>query len=87
MKAPVSVSIKAFNESVIPAGKQQKGYRSGYLLTERKTGKCVTIAFRDSEKDAIAGEQSGHYQKHVDTGKDRFISPPVRKIYEVVAQD
>ena len=83
----IDESIKAFKESVIPAVKQQKGYRSGYLLTDRKTGKCITIAFWDSEKDAIADEQSGHYQKRVDTGKDRFISPPVREIYEVVAQD
>lgn len=83
----VEETIKAFNTSVIPMVKQQKGYRNGYLLTDRTTGKCMTIAFWDSDVDAIADEQSGDYQKRVDTGKDRFTSPPVREIYEVVAQD
>ena len=67
--------------------KLQKGYRSGYLLADRKTGKCISIAFWDSEKDAIADEQSGHYQKRVDIGKNRHTAPPIRELYEVVAQD
>jgi heme-degrading monooxygenase HmoA len=80
-------SIKAFKESVIPAVKLQKGYRSGYLLADHKTGKCISIAFWDSEKDAIADEQSGHYRKRVDIGKNRHTAPPVRELYEVAVQD
>jgi len=83
----VEESIKAFEESVIPAVKMQKGYRSGYLLTDRKTGKCISIAFWDSEKDAIADEQSGQYQKRVDIGKHRHKAPPIRELYEVAVQD
>ena len=83
----VEESIKAFKESVIPAVKLQKGYQSGYLLTDRKTGKCISIAFWDSEKDAIADEQSGQYQKRVDIGKNRHKAPPIRELYEVSAQD
>ena len=67
--------------------KLQKGYRSGYLLTDRKTGKCISIAFWDSEEAAIADEQSGHYQQRRDIGKHLFTAPPVRELYEVVAQD
>ena len=47
---------------------------------------CSTIAFWDSEEDAIADEQSGNYQKRVDTGKDRYMSLPVREMYEVAGQ-
>jgi len=79
--------IKAFKERVIPAVKLQKGYRSGYMLANRKTGKCITIAFWDSEEDAIADEKSGHYQERVDIGKNLYTVPPVRELYEVVAQD
>ena len=78
---------KSFEEGVIPAVKLQKGCQSGYLLTDRKTGKCISIAFWDSEEDAIADEQSGHYQERVDTGKHRFTAPPVRELYDVVVQD
>ena len=80
-------SIKAFKEKVIPAVKLQKGYRSGYLLADRATGKCVTIAFWESEKDLVADQQSGQYGKRVDTGRDRFVTPPVSEVYEVLVQD
>ena len=78
---------KAFEEGVIPAVKLQKGYRSGYLLANRKTGKCISIALWDTEEDAIADEQSGHYQKRVSMGMQFMTVPPVRELYEVVVKD
>jgi len=83
----IDESIKNFEENVIPAVKLQKGYRNGYLLIDRKTGNSITIAFWDSEENTVADEQSGNYQKRVDTGKGRYKTPPVRELYEVVVQD
>ena len=77
---------KIFEESVIPAAKSQKGYRGGYLLTDRKTGKGISITLWDSEDDAIANEQSGYYQKQISKFKDFFTAPPVREGYEVSLQ-
>jgi len=79
-------TIKIYQESVIPAAKLQKGYRRGYLLTDRKTGKGVAITLWDSEEDAIANEQSGYYQEQVGKFKDFFTAPPVREGYEVSLQ-
>ena len=79
-------TIKLFEESVVTAAKSQKGYRGIYLLTDRKTGKGVSIAFWDSEEDAIANEQSGYYQEQVGKFKDFFTAPPVREGYEVSVQ-
>ncbi len=78
--------IKSFKESVIPAAKLQKGFRGGYLLTDRKTGKFISIAFWNTEKEAIADEKSGQYQRRVDTVKNVVVTPPVREIYEVSVQ-
>ena len=75
--------IKSFKEGVVPAVKLRKGFRSGYLLIDRKTGKCISIAFWDSKEDAIADEKSGHYQSRVDIGKSLYKVPPVRELYEV----
>ena len=83
----IEESIRNFNEKIIPAVKLQKGYRKGYLLIARKTGQSITIAFWDSEKEALADEQGGNYQTRVDTGKGRYKTPPIRELYEVVAQD
>ena len=77
---------KIYEESVIPAAKSRKGYRGAYLLTDRKTGKGISISLWDSEEDAIANEQSGYYQEQVGKFKDFFTAPPVREGYEVSIQ-
>ena len=79
-------TIKLFNDSVIPAAKSQKGFRGGYLLTDSKTGKGISMVFWDSEEDAVANEQSGYYQEQVGKFKDVFTAPPVREGYEVSIQ-
>jgi heme-degrading monooxygenase HmoA len=78
---------KNFEKDVFPAAKQQKGYRNGYLLTDRKTGNCISLAFWDTEKDVLADERSGQYQERVNTGKGFFVAPPVRELYQVAAKD
>ena len=81
-------AIKIYEESVIPAAKSQKGFRGGYLLTDRKTGKAVSITLWDNEEDAIANEQSGYYQEQLSKFKDVDVlaAPPVREGYEVSLQ-
>jgi len=79
-------TIKIYKESIVPAAKSQKGYRGAYLLTDRKTGKGVSITLWDSEEDAIANEQSGYLQEQVSKLKEFFTAPPVREGYEVSVQ-
>jgi heme-degrading monooxygenase HmoA len=77
---------KIFEEGVIAAAKLQKGYRGGYLLTNHKTGKGISITLWDNEKNAIANEQSGYYQEQLNRFKGLFTAPPVREGYEVSLQ-
>ena len=79
-------AIKFYKENMIPAAKSQKGYQSGYLLTNRKTGKGISVAFWDSEEDIIASEKSGWWQVQVDKFEDFITAPVVREIYKVSAQ-
>ena len=78
--------IELYRDSVIPAAKPQKGFRGGYLLTDRKTGKGISIALWESEEDLIAGETSGYLREQLGKFKDYFAAPPVREIYEVSLQ-
>ena len=82
----IDEAIKICEESVVPAAKSQKGYRGAYLLTDRKTGKGVSISLWDREEDAIANEQSGYYKEQVGKFKGFFTAPPVREGYEVSLQ-
>jgi len=79
-------AVKFFKENMIPAATSQKGYQSGYLLTDRKTGKGISVAFWNSEEDIIANEESGWWQGQVDKFKDFLTAPVTREIYEVSAQ-
>ena len=64
--------IKSFKEGDIPAAKLQQGFRDYYLLTDHQTGKFISISFLDSEKDIIADERSGQYQRRVYLRKHTF---------------
>ncbi len=79
-------TIKIFEDSVAPAAKSQKGFSGAYLLTDRKTGKGISISLWDREEDAVANEQSGYYQEQVGRFKDVFTAPPVQEGYEVSVQ-
>ena len=79
--------VKLYSESVVPAAKSQNGYLGILLLTDRTTGKAISIALWESEEDAIANEKSGYYQEQVAKFKDYFTAPPVREGYEVSVKD
>lgn len=76
-------TIGIFRDSVIPAAKSQTGYQGSSLLTDRKTGKGISITLWNSEEDANANEQSGYYQEQLGKFKGFFTAPPVREGYDV----
>lgn len=78
--------IRIYRDSVVPAGKKQKGFKGIYLLTDRNTGKGISIALWETEADMKAGESSGYFQQQLAKFKDIFGAPPVREQYEVSVQ-
>ena len=78
--------IKLYEDSVVPGGKAQQGFRGIYLFTDRKTGKGYSISLWDSEADAVAKEQSGYYKEQVGKFAQYFTAPPVQEGYEVSVQ-
>ena len=86
LPAKVDESIDIYRDSVVPAAAQQKGFKGIYVLTDRTTGKGLTIALWDTEADMTAGETSGYYRQQVAKFKDLFSAPPVREAYEVTVQ-
>jgi heme-degrading monooxygenase HmoA len=86
LPAKADEGIGIYRDSVVPAAKQQKGFKGIYVLTDRKTGKGLTIALWETEADMTAGETSGYYQQQVAKFKDLFSAPPVREAYEVTVQ-
>jgi heme-degrading monooxygenase HmoA len=76
-------ALKGYEEKVVPTVKSKKGFRGLYVLTNRKTGTWLTIGLWDSEADALADEQGGHYKERVNMGAEIFTAPPVVEGYDV----
>jgi heme-degrading monooxygenase HmoA len=76
-------AIAIFQNSVIPAAKQQKGFISLMLLTDRSTGKGVTVGLWETEADLKANEASGYLQEQTAKFAGVFAAPPVQEVYEV----
>ncbi len=82
----VDEAIAIFNDSVIPAAKQQKGFRNAYLLVDRSANRGIGLSLWETEADVAALATSGFYQEQVAKFAVVFAGPPEREVYEVGAQ-
>jgi heme-degrading monooxygenase HmoA len=79
-------AVGIYRDSVVPAAKEQKGCKGLYLLTDRNTGKGISITLWETAADMTVGENSGYYQQQLGKFKDVFGAPPAREAYEVSVQ-
>ena len=79
-------AIGIFRDSVVPAAKEQKGHKGHYLLSDRKSGKSISISLWETEADMTAGESSGHFQQQLARFKGILSAPPVREDSVVTVQ-
>jgi heme-degrading monooxygenase HmoA len=78
--------VRAFDQSVVPAARAQKGFRAIYLLADRQAGRCVALTFWDDEAAAIANEKNLYYQEQLVKLLPFYASPPVREGFEVIVE-
>ena len=76
-------AVSIFQNSVIPAAKQQKGFISVMLLTDPTTGKGMSVSVWESEADLKATEASSYFQEQLAKFGGVFAGTPVRHAYEV----
>lgn len=55
-KEKVNDAIKLYKKHVIPAAKAQKGFKGITLLTDKKTGKGISIIYWNSENQHRNGQ-------------------------------
>ena len=83
----VEEAIRLWRDSVMPAARQQKGFKSGRLLVDRKTGKAVSLGLWETEADVKAtGESSAYLQEQLAKFASLFTAPPVVEHYEVAVE-
>jgi len=85
---PINVgeAVRIYQDRVLPAAREQEGFRGALMLTDQDTGEGLSISLWNSEEDMHASEESGFYHRKLAELDTLFISTPVRKHYEVSAQ-
>ena len=83
----IDEAVALYRDSVVPTAKQQRGFKALLNLSDRTTGKGLSIVLWETEADMKAGEASGYYQQQLAKFKDLFATPPVKEHYEVAVQE
>ena len=76
-------AIKIMRESVGPAVKKKKGFKGSFFLTDRNTGKCISIALWNTEADMKASEGTERYKQEMGKLAPLFTGPFTIDHYEV----
>jgi quinol monooxygenase YgiN len=82
----VDEAIRIYQDSVVPSAKQQKGCKSIWLLTDRKSGKGISVGLWETEADMTASETSGYLAAQLAKFGSLFTAPPITEHYEVSVQ-
>jgi heme-degrading monooxygenase HmoA len=79
--------LETFEETVAPDVRKRPGYRGGLLLTDRSTGKAISLTLWETEADMRAVEAKGLLP--VDYAKTAHLvaGPVAVERYEVSMQD
>ncbi len=83
----IDEALDIYKKSIVPAAKSQEGYKGLNFFINRKTGNAFSIAFWETEENAIANEQNRYYQEQIVKLMHLYAKPPTRERYEVVFQD
>ena len=83
----VDEAIRLFRDSITPAAREQKGFQSGRLLVDRKTGKVISVGLWETEADIQAtGEGSVYLQEQLAKFASLFTAPPIVEHLEVAVE-
>ena len=76
-------ALNIYKENIVPAAKEQKGFKSMNLLTDMDINKFISISMWETEKDMIDSESSGYLQEQVGKIVGLFVGPPIIQHYVV----
>jgi quinol monooxygenase YgiN len=73
-----------FTDDIIPAAREQEGFRGANLFTNPQSGKFISTTIWKKEEDMIASDKSGYLQRQLDKVANMFTEPPVIEHYNVL---
>jgi heme-degrading monooxygenase HmoA len=83
----VAEAVRTYRDRVVPAAREQDGFRGAWMLTDPETGEGLSISLWDSTDDMRASEDSDFHYRELGELEAFFTSAPVRKHYEVSVEE
>ena len=79
--------VQIVRDSLLPVTRQQPGYKGYLALTDRTTGKVISITLWETEADLNASESSGLLREQLGKVAPVLATQVVREVYEVAVQE
>jgi heme-degrading monooxygenase HmoA len=72
-----------FTDNIIPAAREQEGFRGANLFSNPKTGKFISTTIWKTEEDMNAGDKGEYLKGQLDKVAGLMTEPPVIDYYIV----
>lgn len=76
-------AVNVYTNFVIPAAKQQQGYKGKLFFINKDNSKAVSITLWETKDDMIAGETGDFLDAQFAKFDNLFTEPPITEHYEV----
>jgi hypothetical protein len=83
--AKLDEGIRRINDSIIPWAKRAPGFKGGYWLVDRNSGKGLGVTLFESE-EAVRSSEASAKQQRDQTAASGVAEPSEVEVYAVVAQ-
>jgi heme-degrading monooxygenase HmoA len=77
--------VHLFQQSVLLAAREQRGYQGHLLLTDRPSGRGVSVSLWESEAALAASATSGYLQEQLGKVTNLLVEPPTQEVFAVLA--
>ena len=85
--ADVDEAVRLVTSSIVPAAKEQPGFRGFLHLVDRTSGEGIAISLWASEADMRSGETGPYYRAQIDKVRSLLSSEPIVGGYEVAVAE
>lgn len=88
VRMSIEHAVEIFEESVVPALRDEDGYEGAYVLVSPQ-GQALVLTFWQDDEAADAGLEGGRsfYAEQVEKFVTIYRSPPGRETYDVLVAD
>lgn len=80
-------AIRIVEESIVPAARQQPGFKGFLTLVDRRGGKLILLTIWETEAALKAGEASGYYREQIAKFahlSQLYVTPSYQEVYELI---